>query len=320
MSLDVIGFGALNVDYIYRLDYESLPDKWKKIILSGAELSLAQEKFNQLLKDVADAGVLLGKSGGGQAANSMCALSGMGVNCGLTGKVGCDDAGEYLVNSLRKVDTKGIKKSVHNASGCCLSLIDGSGERCMVIAPGCNDEITAADVDFDYLKQAKLVYFSSFVGDSPLKVQLDIVRKISDAQAPLLALDTGELYALRGVKAIEGLLAGCRFLFITDDEIKLLTGLNYKKGARSLLSVGVQAVICKLGSRGAYVFTANEEFLSPVQKIKAVDRTGAGDVFAAGFIAGWLRGFDLKAAVLLGHKAAAYSLSGIGRDNYPDAG
>jgi ribokinase len=312
---EVIGFGALNLDYIYRLKWSELDAELAKFIYPGAESAISDEEFDHLLKIIKKTGTLAGKSGGGQAANTIAALTGMGIHCGYIGKLGRDAAGEYILSGLKGVDTRGIVRGAR--SGYCLSLLNESGERCILINPGGNDSFCEREIDLDYLNQAKLLYFSSFVGDAPLQAQIMIARSLSLKQA--LALDPGELYARRGLSAIEGLLSRCRLLFITEQEIKLLTGEAHRQGASRLLETGVGVVICKRGEKGAYLLSADDEFTLPAEKLTAVaDRTGAGDVFAAGFIAGWLRGLSLKECTLLGHKAAVYSMQGVGRERYPD--
>jgi ribokinase len=311
---EVVGFGALNLDYIYRLEQPRLKDKLAGFIRPGSELALGEEEFEHLLGVVRQIGKLVGKSGGGQAANTIAALSRMGIGCGYVGKLGRDEAGEYILADLQGVDKQGIQTGKH--SGRCLSLLDKTGERCTIISPGCNDELDVRRINPDYLNQARLVYLSSFVGDKPLQAQVETARRLSPRVS--LALDPGELYARRGLAALESLLSRCQLVFVTDEEIKLLTGEEYRRGARRLLALGTQVVVCKRGKQGAYLLAGAEEFELPVDTVPAVDKTGAGDVFAAGFIAGWLRGLSLRECVLLGHKTAAQSLMGVGRDRYPD--
>lgn len=314
MALEVIGLGALNLDYVYRVEYPRLSRQLAELIRPGSELALAHDEFEHLLGLIEQAGTFMGKSGGGQAANTITALARMGLACGYVGQVGQDEAGEYILGSLEGVDKQGIISEGN--SGRCLSLLNHTGERCTLISPGCNDDIKITDVKLDYLNQAQLVYFSSFVGDNSLNTQLDVARRLSPQVA--LALDPGELYAKRGLSALEELLSRCKMVFITEQEIELLTGQEYKAGAKQILKTGTQLVICKRGERGAYVLSKDDEFESPVEMVSAVDKTGAGDVFAAGFIAGWLRGMDTKECTKLGHKAAVHSIKGVGRESYPD--
>ncbi len=314
MALEVIGFGALNLDYVYQLEYPRLSMQLAELIRPGSELALAPGEFEHLLGLIEQGGTFMGKSGGGQAANTITALTRMGIACGYVGKVGEDKAGEYILDSLKGVDRQGIISGGH--SGRCLSLLNHDGERCTLISPGCNDELAITDVNLDYLNQAQLVYFSSFVGDNSLNTQLEVVRRLKPQVA--IALDPGELYAKRGLSALEELLNRCRMLFITEQEIEMLTGQDYKVGAKQILATGTQVVICKRGEKGAHVLSKEDEFELAIERVSAVDRTGAGDVFAAGFIAGWLKRLDLKGCTQLGHKAAIHSIKGVVRASYPD--
>ncbi len=314
MPIDVIGLGALNLDIVYRLKWPRLNKKLAGFIQPGSELALNDAEFEHISGIIKQIGSLVGKSGGGQAANTVVALSRMGIGCGYVGKLGADEAGKYIRAGLNGVDKRGLITDGH--SGHCLSILNDTGERCTLINPGCNDELTLADVKLDYLEQARLLYFSSFVSDKQLQVQTEIAGKLCPSIS--LALDPGELYARRGLLALEELLSRCRLLFITDQELELLTGRKYKAGARQIQSLGVETVICKRGEKGAYVLSPKEEFKLPVEKISAVDKTGAGDVFAAGFIAGLFNGLDIEKCTLLGHKTAIKSMLAVGRKSYPD--
>ncbi len=314
MALDVIGLGALNLDQVYRLEWPRLNKKLANFIHPGSELALNDSEFQHLFGIIKQIGTLVGKSGGGQAANTVVALSRMGISCGYVGKLGADEAGRNIRMRLKGVDKRGLVTD--KRSGHCLSLLNAEGERCTLINPGCNDKLALSDVKPDYLKQARLLYFSSFVSDKQLQLQTQIARKLSPSID--LALDPGELYARRGLLALEELLGRCRLLFITDKEIELLTGKKYKAGTKQILALGVEIIICKRGEKGAYVLSGKEEFELPVEKVSAVDKTGAGDVFAAGFIAGLFNGLKLKKCTLLGHKAAIQSMMGVGRKSYPD--
>jgi len=133
-----------------------------------------------------------------------------------------------------------------------------------------------------------------------------------------LALDPGELYAGRGLQALEALLNKTTLLFISEEELALLTGKRWPGGADKLLDFGPDILVCKRGSKGAAVAAYGERWEYPPEKVDVLDCIGAGDVLAAGFIAGRLRGLPIPDCLDLGQKAAAGSITGFGRQCYPD--
>lgn len=311
---DVVGFGALNVDFIYKIAaLENLETRHRRL-KPGGEIYAPLEEFESTLKKLAKIGTLTSKSGGGQAANTIYALSKMGFSTGLVGKVGDDPNGDFLIRTLELVDSSRIIRS--GVSGVCLAILDKSRDRSNIIFPNTNDTLVFDQLDLDFMLGAKYIYLTSFVGNSPLQAQLELIKRISSPVK--LGFDPGEIYARLGMEQLLPIIEKCHTLFITDEEIRILTGKEYKTGAAFLLSLGPSAVVCKMGTSGCYVLSHQTEFQIPALGAKVVDRTGAGDVFAAGFIAGQLEGRSLYNSAVFATEAASRSITEYGRARYPD--
>jgi sugar/nucleoside kinase (ribokinase family) len=89
-------------------------------------------------------------------------------------------------------------------------------------------------------------------------------------------------------------------------------------GTHEILTYGPSIVVCKLGKAGSHILSNDEEFNVPAMDVKAIDKTGAGDVYAAGFIGGLIKGLPLTQCAHLANKAAAQSITGWGREHYPN--
>jgi len=98
----------------------------------------------------------------------------------------------------------------------------------------------------------------------------------------------------------------------------MLTGQDYRNGLRKLSRFGIKIFVCTLGEKGSYILSEEEELQVPAEKVEVVDTTGAGDVYAAGFLAGLLKGFSLSDSAKLATKMACESIRGYGRQRYPD--
>jgi ribokinase len=155
---------------------------------------------------------------------------------------------------------------------------------------------------------------SSFGGEVPMTAQKEALEHIPDGT---VSFDPGEIYARRGLKEIEPFIEKCRVLFVTDREVALLTSMDYERGCRKLLGYGPDIVVCKRGKAGSSVFSREEAFDVPAEEVEAVDNTGAGDVYNAGFLAGMLLGKPLKGCALFATRVAGKSVIGFGRDHYP---
>lgn len=311
---DAVGLGALNVDLIFEVDDLSQLRVRGKKLEAGGEVFGTLKDFQGLLSQLEKDGRLRSRSPGGSAANTMVALSRMGFETGYIGKVGRDKEGEFILQSMEGVDTSRVLKN--DKSGMTAVLLDKAKERTILVLPNSNDALTFDEIDLPYAKNARFLHLTSFAGDSPTEAQKELVKRVHNDVK--ISFDPGEIHTQKGLAKMLPVLKRSYIVFVTDRETQLLTGEDYMDGTRELLNYGASIVVCKLGARGSYVLTREEEFHVPPVKTKAVDKTGAGDVYAAGFLAGLLRNEHIMKCGLLATRAAAQSIKGWGREKYPD--
>jgi ribokinase len=311
---DVVGFGSLNVDLFYEVDSLALFEIKGVRLEAGREIQGSYEEFQNLMTLLQRHGRFNGKSGGGSAANTIFALSRMGFNTAFIGKVGKDEEGEFLIRSLSvgNVDTRWVKRD--HKSGVCLIILDKSQDRSIFLHPNANDTLCADEIDRELLSHSRLVHMTSFGGELPMRAQREALEHLPDGT---VTFDPGEIYARRGLKEIGPFIERCRVLFVTDREVAILTSMDYEGGCRKLLGYGPHIVVCKRGKAGSLVLSREEAFDVPAEEVEAVDNTGAGDVYNAGFLAGMILGRPLKDCALFGTRVAAKSVTGFGRDRYP---
>ena len=312
---DVIGWGALNTDLIYEIEsIESLRSVFSHVESGGEYFVDADEKFSSLQALLKKVGKLKVQSGGGQAANTITALTRMGFKTGFIGKVGRDAYGDFLLHGLNEVDTSGIVRE--GKSGVCLIVVDKNKERTNFVIPNCNDTLNETDIDLNYIANSTFLHLSSFVGTEPLEAQKKILESIPPNVK--VSFDPGELYCRKGLKELLPIVERSYVIFLTEREIRYLLGLDYNQGSRELLDCGPSIVVCKQGSEGSLIFTEKETIEMPAQEVQAVDTTGAGDVYAAGFLAGLLLEATTEECTSFATKAASLSVTGFGREKYPD--
>jgi ribokinase len=106
----------------------------------------------------------------------------------------------------------------------------------------------------------------------------------------------------------------------SENEVKLLTGKDWKEGAKQLLNEGAEIVAVKLGQKGCYVTDGSQDHLIPPFKTRVVDTTGAGDAFCAGFLYGLVKKKDLFECGRLGNLVASKCIAKVGaRTGLPHA-
>ncbi len=295
-SMDVIGFGTLILDRIIYLD---------KIPQAGQESFLkAFESFP-----------------GGSSANTIAALAKLEVSTGFVGKIGSDPEGSLLIESMmyQGVDTKGIKLS-EGRSGTCFILVDSSGQRSLITDSGVNDYIEPRDIEMKYFDKAKLLHMCYFTCRESWK-SFETQKKLSREMRSMgikVSFDPGYVYAKMGLDNIRELVRNSNIIMLNEEEIRMLTGLDYIEGSRKLLSMGPECVAVKLGEKGCFVVSSTEEHLVPALKVNALDTTGAGDAFNAGFLFGILKQKSLEECGRLGNAVASFCVQKLGaRDGLP---
>ncbi|MBS7622068.1 carbohydrate kinase family protein [Candidatus Bathyarchaeota archaeon] len=279
MRLDVIGFGALNLDKLYRVN---------RIAMAGEEIFVKS----------------LTISPGGSAANTVVGLARLGARTGYIGKLADDPEGEYLLDDLRReeVDTSGISVASKGRSGVCIGFVNDSGERVLYIDPGVNDTLKFSELQPSYADSSEFLHLTSFVGELPFDAQK---RLLTSLKKPRVCLDPGEIYASKGLGALRPILRKTTLFLPNEKEMIMITKKDYRNGSKKLLDVGVEMIAVKLGSRGCYVTDGKESHLIPAFPVKPKDTTGAGDAFCAGFIYGLLNYRDLYTCGKLGNLLAS---------------
>jgi ribokinase len=292
LELRAIGFGALNVDKLYVVDKIPGPD---------------EEGF---VKDVS-------VSPGGSAANTIVALSRLGVKTAYIGKVGNDEGGRILLENLKNegVDTSCVVRA-EGRSGSAMILVDERGNRAILVDPGVNDTLRYEEIDMESAKQYGLIHLTSFIcknGLDSLKSQKRVVREFE-----FVSFDPGMVYVERGLDEMVDFLKYTTVFLPSKSEIEMLFNMNYRDAAEESLNLGVEVVAVKMGSEGCWIKTKNREVRVDPFRVEVVDTTGAGDAFNAGFLYGYLSGKDVEECGRMGNYVASRCIQKYGaRDGLP---
>lgn len=285
MKFDVICFGALNVDRLYRVNR-----------IAGRD----EESFIIDFKEAP----------GGSAANTAVGLARLGLKTGFIGKVSANREGKLLLNDFKRqnVDVDGIIVSNEGRSGVAMGYVDTKGDRALYIDPGVNDSLELKEIDLKYAGNTAFLHLTSFIGEKPFKAQKELVRGLRDVR---ISFDPGELYARKGLTVLKLMIERSFVMLPSENELKLLTGKKYDEGSKILIKKGVSIVAVKLGERGCYVTDGKESYLVEPYKVKVVDTTGAGDAFCAGFLYGLIKNKDLYECGRLGNFVASHCIEKV---------
>jgi len=281
-----IGFGALNLDKIYRVD--KIPGKDEEGFVRDLQISP-----------------------GGSAANTIVGLSRLGINTAYIGKVGDDAEGRILLEDLKRegVETRAVIKA-KGRSGTAMILVDDAGNRAILVDPGVNDTIRYEEIDLGFAKKFKLLHLTSFIcknGLDSLNSQKRIVEEFE-----VVSFDPGMPYAERGLKEMLPILKRTTIFLPNKAEIERLFGMDYRESAEKCLDLGIEIVAVKLGSKGCWIKTKEKELALKPFSVEVVDTTGAGDAFNAGFLYGYLKGKGIEECGKMGNYVASQCIQKIG--------
>jgi ribokinase len=286
MNLDILCFGALNLDRLFIVN---------RIAGEGEESFILGRK----------------EAPGGSAANTAVGLARLQLKTGYIGKVAKDREGKILLQSLKdeNVHTTGIIVSRKGRSGTVTGFVDKTGERALYVDPGVNDSLAFKEIDQEYAVSTEFLHLTSFVGGKPFEAQKELVRKLSNVK---VSFDPGDLYVRKGLASLRSIIKKCRIIFPNESEVKLLTKEGYRQGSKVLLKEGVDIVAVKLGGKGCYVTDGKESHLIKPFRVKVRDCTGAGDAFCAGFLYGLTKNKDLYECGRLGNFVASRCVREVG--------
>ncbi len=325
--MDVIGSGALNLDLMYEVKDLSVLKTEGVRLKPGQEISIDFDAAERLLLLLERHGAKVAESGGGSAANTVCVLAALGESTGFIGTVGDDTHGQRVLSSMKGVDCSLVARQ-GRTSLCIVLLEKATRDRAMIVAAGRNAGVNAPDENHVHaLSGSRILHLSSLVQEEGMDFQARLAAFLRDDQ--ILSLDPGEIYARRGIKALSPLLSRTDFLFVTEQEVRMMTGEPPDRGLEMLLPLlrtsassclpfkytGGPVILCKQGARGATLYSPSLKQRVHARKVsEIVDNTGAGDSFNAGFLHAMLAGRDESCCLNQAVRMAALSLGGYGRN------
>jgi sugar/nucleoside kinase (ribokinase family) len=311
-SLDILAIGDAIVDVIATCDDAFL------------ELHRLPKGSMQLLDtDAADAlYAAMGSAreiSGGSAANSMAGIAALGGKAAFVGQIADDQLGEIFAHDMRALgvqfDTPPLADGL--PTGRCLILVTEDGQRTMNTCPGASHQLRAEVLDDALIASAAIVFLEGYLWgpELPRAAMMRAVKIAHDAGREV-AFTLSESVCIAGRK--EGFAAmiesgGIDLLFANEDEAMQLTGAADLRAALDELSTKVPTLVVTRGAAGALAVEKGERVQVPAFQVeKVVDTTGAGDLFAAGFLAARCKGHDLQQQLWTGAIAAGEVISHFG--------
>ena len=303
-SLDIVAMGDAIVDVIADCDDEFIR---AHRLPKGSMQLLSPDQADRLY---AAMGVAREMSGG-SAANSMAGVAAMGGSAAFIGQIAEDQLGLIFEHDMHALGVRFDTPPLLDGppTGRCLILVTPDGQRTMNTSPGASHELDREALDRDLIASASILFLEGYLfgPEKPRAAMMEAIR-IAHAAERQVAFTLSESVCIAGRKeSFAQMIAGggVDLLFCNEDEALQLTGRTDLDGALGELKVKVPTLAITKGADGAIGIEGEEHISIPAAPVsRVVDTTGAGDLFAAGFLAARCKKASLERCLWTGALAA----------------
>ena len=256
---------------------------------------------------------------GGSAANSMAGAAALGLRAAFVGQIASDQLGAIFTHDMRSLGVRFDTAPLGEGppTGRCLILVTPDAQRTMNTCPGASHELTPASLDAEQIRSAAVTFLEGYLWgpERPRAAMLEAAR-IAHAAGRTVAFTLSESLCIGDRReGVMGMIDSgfVDLLFGNEHEVRHLTGCSDLRDCLQALAPKVETLVVTRGADGAVALSNGERAEIAAARVdKVVDTTGAGDLFAAGFIAARSREPSLKACLEAGSIAAAEIISHFG--------
>jgi len=306
--MKILGIGNAIVDVICKVDDSFIEQN--NLTKSTMKLFFDENEFKNLLINLKIEKTV----SGGSVANSIVGLSQLGDKVGFIGKVSDDDFGSRYEEGLKKekVEYFYTKKKEELPTGTCLILVTPDSERTMCTFLGTAGKINENDVGTEAIKKSEIIFLEGYLWDEgePKKAfdkAINNSNKVAMSLSDLFCVERHKTHFLNLVK---------NKLDITFANEQEITSLIEAKNFNEVIDFSKQLnklIVVTRGEKGAVAVNGEDIFESDVQQnLKIIDLTGAGDLFAAGFLHGYINKFSIKECLEKGTEMSSRVIQQIG--------
>tara|TARA_X000001036_G_scaffold192278_1_gene181332 strand:- start:1840 stop:2796 length:957 start_codon:yes stop_codon:yes gene_type:complete len=257
---------------------------------------------------------------GGSAANTAYWISQLGGNAGFIGKISNDDLGKQFKSSLKDsgLNDYTVFESEDNQTGLCAIFITPDGERTMNTYLGAGEHLSVDDLHIDAIKEAKILYMEGYLWDKPSSKSAFLnAAKINKESGGLNSISLSDVFCVEMHRDsfISFIADDIDYVFCNEDELNSLTLQSSTNESFKYFEENfpkVKELICTLGSEGAVILKNGERHSFEATETKVIDKTGAGDFFAAGYLYGLQKELSIDKSANFANKSAAHVISEIG--------
>lgn len=292
----ILGIGSTLVDILSQVPNEEVLN----------ELNLPKGSMTYVnINDAVSIGERLAQQYGSQraagdsAANTMSGLARLGAKSGFLTMMGNDEMGQFFTDEMTRTGVEMLALKSDTPTGRVIAMVTPDGERTFATCLGASIELSPDDIKPELFDNWDIFYIEGYLVANP-----DMLRKaISSAKDKGLkiAIDLASYNVVEESRdfLLELVNNYVDIVFANEQEALALTGME-PENALHYIAERCEIAVVKIGAKGAYIQRGNEIVTIPPMKADVVDTTGAGDMWAAGFLAGLVKGENLQKCGMMG--------------------
>ena len=309
----IICIGNALVDSLTQIE----ESKINELSLNKARMTLVdKERSNFLLQNMENPIY----EAGGSAANTAYWISQLGGEVGFIGKISNDELGNQFQSSLKDSGLKDftVFEEEDNQTGLCAIFITPDGERTMNTYLGAGEYLSVNDLNVDSIKDANILYMEGYLWDKPSSKEAFLhAAKLNKETDGMNAISLSDVFCvdMHRESFKDFIKNDIDYVFCNEDELNSLFELNnIDESIENFLNLfpNVKQLICTLGSSGVMIIEKGRSYHFDATEASVVDKTGAGDFFAGGYLYGLQKNLSLVDSAEIANRSAAHVISEIG--------
>ena len=309
----IICIGNALVDSLTQIE----ESKINELSLNKARMTLVdKERSNFLLQNMENPIY----EAGGSAANTAYWISQLGGEVGFIGKISNDELGNQFQSSLKDSGLKDftVFEEEDNQTGLCAIFITPDGERTMNTYLGAGEHLSVNDLNIDSIKDANILYMEGYLWDKPSSKEAFLhAAKLNKETGGMNAISLSDVFCvdMHRESFKDFIKSDIDYVFCNEDELNSLFELNsIDESIENFLNLfpNVKQLICTLGSSGVLIIEEGRSYHFDATEANVVDKTGAGDFFAGGYLYGLQKNLSLVDSAEIANRSAAHVISEIG--------
>lgn len=303
----VLGMGNALVDVLAIIENDKMLELLE--LPKGSMQLIDDRKFEALTKEINKLETNI--VSGGSAANTIIGLARLGIDTGFLGRIGKDSYGKVFKNDLIKYRVSSHLSEADEASGVASTFISKDGERTFGTYLGTAAKLCANELQSDDFEGYKYFYIEGYLVQSHELIRKAIILAKEAGAKVILDLASYNVVEENRDFLLEIIPKYADIVFANEEEARSLLGADPEE-AVSTLAGSAEIAIVKMGAKGSWIQRGDEKVLVPAYSVNCVDSTGAGDLYAAGFIYGLINHRSLAVSGQIGTTLAAHVIQYIG--------